>query len=608
VTARGADAQAAMAAVAALLGHAAWAATPPVPGAGPAASAFDDAGRLRGRIASRGLALGTAFVLRTQRPAFAERGADPEREGAALQAALVQVQQRLRALAAEQGAEGRAILEAHAELVADPGLQSQALNEIAAGASAARGWEEAIAGAEEALSGLDDARMRERVADLRDVGQQVLLALAGDTSSAQALPDNAIVLAEDLLPSQLLALPRERLAGIATAGGGATSHMAIIAAALGVPALVGLGRALLSIDSGEALLLDAEQGLLQRAPSPAEQAALATLLSARREQERADFAAAQAPAHTRDGVHVAVCANLGAVAEAALASDRGADGCGLLRTEFLYLDRATPPGEDEQFALYRQICDRLAPRPVTIRTMDIGGDKPIPYLPLAPEENPALGLRGLRTSLAYPELLRAQLRAVLRLRSPHARLLLPMVNDLSDLRAARAVLRECADELGIEALPPVGAMVETPAAAMLATQLLREADFLSIGSNDLSQYTLAIDRGHPQLSARLDALHPAVLRLIGSVAAAGEARGREVAVCGGLASDPDAVALLVGLGIRELSAVPAAIPKLKRIVRGLDAGNCRELARRAMELEDAGAVRALVASWPGASQEREVQS
>jgi phosphoenolpyruvate-protein kinase (PTS system EI component) len=230
-----------------------------------------------------------------------------------------------------------------------------------------------------------------------------------------------------------------------------------------------------------------------------EQAAtLSALMAAREQQAAADLASAEAPAHTRDGVHVAVCANLGAVAEAALAAERGADGCGLLRTEFLYLDRATPPGEDEQFALYRQISDRLAPRPVVIRTMDIGGDKPIAYLPLPHEDNPALGLRGLRTSLAHPELLRAQLRAVLRLRSPHVRLLLPMVNDLADLRAARTILRECADELGIDALPPLGVMVETPAAALLSTQLLREADFAPIGSNDLSQYTLAIDRGHPR--------------------------------------------------------------------------------------------------------------
>jgi phosphoenolpyruvate-protein phosphotransferase len=603
VIVRGADAAAAMAAVSKLLGSAPPAAAP----AATAATGFSSTGELPGRIASRGLALGTAVVLRAQQAHFAASSTDPEAERANLRAALTKVQARLKALAAAQSGPGKAILEAHCELVADPGLEAQAAQAIATGASAARAWEQAVAGAEEALAGLDDARMRERVADLRDIGQQVLLALAGDTAAGAALPESAIVLADELLPSQLLALPRARLAGIATAQGGTTSHMAIIAAALGVPALVGLGRALLEVADGEALLLDAERGSLQRAPSAEQSARLSALLAAREQQAAADLAAADAPAHTRDGVHVSVYANLGAVAEADLAARRGADGCGLLRTEFLYLDRATPPGEDEQFALYRQISDRLAPRPLVIRTMDIGGDKPIAYLPLPHEDNPALGLRGLRTSLAHVELLRTQLRAVLRLRSPHARLLLPMVNELSELRAARAILRECADELGIESLPPLGVMVETPAAAMLATQLLREADFASIGSNDLSQYTLAIDRGHPELSARLDALHPAVLRLIGSVAAAGEMRGREVAVCGGLASDPDAVALLVGLGIRELSAVPASIPMLKRIVRSLDAANCRELARRALELEDAGAVRALVASWPGASQEKEVQ-
>jgi phosphoenolpyruvate-protein phosphotransferase len=603
VIARGADAAAAMAAVAQLLGATAPMATPAV----AASTAFSASGELPGRIASRGLALGTAFMLHARRADFATTSADPEGERANLRAALHKVQAQLKSLADAQSGPGKAILEAHAELVADPGLESQAGQAIASGASAARAWEQAIAGAEASLASLDDARMRERVADLRDIGQQVLQALAGESNGGVTLPEDAIVLGDDLMPSQLLALPRARLTGIATAQGGTTSHMAIIAAAMGVPALVGLGRALLDVADGEALLLDAERGVLQRAPSSEQSARLTSMLAAREQQAAADLAAAGTPAHTRDGVHVSVYANLGAVAEAAIAAQHGADGCGLLRTEFLYLDRASPPGEDEQFALYRQISDRLAPRPLVIRTMDIGGDKPIPYLALPHEDNPALGLRGLRTSLAHVELLRTQLRAVLRLRSPHARLLLPMVNDLCELRAARAILRECADELGIEALPPLGVMVETPAAAMLATQLLREADFASIGSNDLSQYTLAIDRGHAQLSAKLDALHPAVLRLIGSVAAAGEMRGREVAVCGGLASDPEAVALLVGLGIRELSAVPAAIPKLKRIVRSLDAANCRELARRAMELEDAGAVRALVASWPGASQEREVE-
>src|SRR5205085_724453 len=214
-----------------------------------------------------------------------------------------------------------------------------------------------------------------------------------------------------------------------------------------------------------------------------------------------------------------------------LAVQKGAGGCGLLRTEFLYLERREPPDEDEQAGEYQRIATALGGRPLNIRTMDIGGDKPIPYLPLPEEDNPALGLRGLRTSLAFPELLRTQLRAILRLRSPQVRILLPMVNELGELRVARAMLRECASELGLDSMPPLGVMIETPAAALLATQLLREADFASIGTNDLSQYTLAIDRGHPELSARLDALHPAVLRLVGSVVAAGEMRGREVAVC-----------------------------------------------------------------------------
>jgi phosphoenolpyruvate-protein phosphotransferase len=392
------------------------------------------------------------------------------------------------------------------------------------------------------------------------------------------------------------------------ARGGSTSHVALIASAMGLPALVALGPEVLAVRKGDVVLVDAERGVLSLAPSPESLEASEQERAARKRRAAEDLLAAAAPGHTRDGVHVAVNANLGAADDTVLAIERGADGCGLLRTEFLFLERDTAPGEDEQFAQYRLIADQLAPRPLTIRTMDIGGDKPIPYLPLPPEDKPALGLRGLRTSLAFPDMLRAQLRAILRLRSAQVRILLPMVNDLVELRAARALLRECADDLGIDALPPLGAMIETPASALLATQLLREADFLSIGTNDLSQYTLAIDRGHPELSAKLDALHPAVLRLIASVAAAGEARGREVAVCGGLASDPDAVALLVGLGIRELSAVPGTIPTQKRILRGLDLANCRELARRAMEMEDAGAVRALVANWPGASQQVEVQS
>jgi phosphoenolpyruvate-protein kinase (PTS system EI component) len=291
---------------------------------------------------------------------------------------------------------------------------------------------------------------------------------------------------------------------------------------------------------------------------------------------------------------VSVYANLGSADEVAGAIAQGAEGCGLLRTEFLYLERAEAPGEDEQAQEYARIAAALGGRTLTIRTLDPGGDKPLAYLPLPAEENPALGMRGVRASLWRPELLRAQLRAILRLdAAAQCRILVPMVTDAGELAAVRAMAAECARELGC-ALPPLGAMIETPASALLADGLARVADFFSIGSNDLSQYVLAMDRGHPELARRLDALHPAVLRLIAQVAEAGRANGKPVSLCGALGSDADALPLLVGLGVQEVSAAPASIPRLKRIARSLDTQACREWARQALELDSAAAVRGLV--------------
>jgi phosphoenolpyruvate-protein phosphotransferase len=608
VSAAGSDAEAALNAVAEVLAMVEMPEIPAPQGSastGPARegrqapSANAPTQTMPGLIASRGLALGPAVFLRQSRIDVPETAEDAGREYARLSAAIRQVRTRIMTLAEAQPGAQRQILEAHAELVEDPELSEQAQRHIASGSSAGHGWRLAVAGSVRTLEQMGDARMRERIADLHDIEYQVLRLLAGESAQqAQELPDNAIVLADELLPSQLLGLDRARLAGFASARGGPTSHVAIIAAALGLPALVAVGAPLLEIAPGSLVLLDAERGFLQPSPDEAAQARIGEALAHRQQQQARDLAAATAGSQTRDGVPVRVCANLGAVEEASVAVAKGADGCGLLRTEFLFLQRQSAPGEDEQFECYRKIRDALAPRPLTIRTMDIGGDKPIPYLRLPAEENPALGLRGLRTSLARPDLLREQLRAILRLESPATcKLMLPMVTDVGELRAVRAVLRECADELGISALPKLGAMVETPASALLADQLLLDADFLSIGTNDLSQYVLAMDRGHAVLAARLDALHPAVLRLIESVAAAGHARDREVAVCGGLGSDPEAIALLIGLGIREVSAVPNAIPEIKRIIRSLDAGACRELARQALTLTDAAAVRRLVADW-----------
>jgi phosphocarrier protein FPr/phosphocarrier protein len=298
---------------------------------------------------------------------------------------------------------------------------------------------------------------------------------------------------------------------------------------------------------------------------------------------------------TADGERIEVFANLGSAAEAHVAVAHGAEGCGLLRTEFLFLERNSPPDEEEQRRQYQSIADALAGRPLIVRTLDIGGDKPIPYLPLPAEDNPALGLRGVRTSLWRPDLLRVQLRAILRVQpAGQCRILLPMITDPTEITAVRRMLEEVRRELSATAPVRIGAMIETPASALIAEKLARDVDFFSIGTNDLTQYTLAMDRGHQELAHRIDGLHPAVLRLIEMAAAAGARHSRLVAVCGGLASDPAAVPVLIGLGVGELSVVASMTPEIKSLIRTLTLDACRSLARRALELDTAEAVRALV--------------
>jgi phosphoenolpyruvate-protein kinase (PTS system EI component) len=304
---------------------------------------------------------------------------------------------------------------------------------------------------------------------------------------------------------------------------------------------------------------------------------------------------AHEPALTTDGTRIEVVANLGSVADAEAAVAEGAEGCGLLRTEFLFLDRAAPPGEAEQRAAYQAIADALGERPLIVRTLDIGADKPAPWLPMAIEENPALGLRGIRLQLAQRDLLETQLRALLGVRAPGLRIMLPMVADAEELGETRDTLDRLAREMGVAA-PELGIMVETPAAALIAETLAADAAFFSIGSNDLSQYTLARDRTNPAVAAGLDGLHPAVLRLIDATVRGGQAHGRWTGVCGGLAAVPEAVPILVGLGVTELSVPAAAIAEIKALVRTLDCARCRTLAADALAAPDAAAVRALVTS------------
>src|SRR5579863_9180321 len=558
-------------------------------------------GVLLGFAAVAGFAVGRATRIERRKIDVIESGSGSAHESAALDQARAHVRARLERVAATGGATRGEIIAAHLEFLDDPQLNEAAHELIDAGKSAAFAWRAAIRRSIAALEALDDSRLRERADDLLDVESHVLLALAGEARPMiLPLPEQAVLIAEDLLPSELTSLDRQRLVAICLSAGGATSHVAILAAAMEIPMLVGLGAGIRDIPDGATVIVNADDGALQWAPT----ASAIAIARAAVESRAVGRAKAQAEAQTEcralDGTRIEVFANLGNVQDAAAAVANGAEGCGLLRTEFLFIDRETAPDESEQLAAYQGIATALEGRPLILRLMDVGGDKPLHYLPLPAEENPALGLRGVRTALARPDLLRTQLRAALRVQPVGlVRLLIPMVTDVAEIVAVRAVIDELLAELGSRRPIELGAMVETPAAALMASHLIREVDFLSIGSNDLTQYTLAMDRGHPGLAGRTDALHPAVLKLVAAAASAGAAAGKLVAVCGGVAADRLAVPILLGLGVRELSVVPAAIPAIKRQIRTLRIDDCRELAMNCLDLASPGEVRERAARMIG---------
>jgi phosphocarrier protein FPr/phosphocarrier protein len=564
-------------------------------GVGARANGPSSAKALKGVVASRGLGVGRAYQFTRTTIDVAEQGAGVARESAEFDRARQTVRAELEHSFETGNKVAKEIAEAHLGLIDDPELIATARKHIETGKSAGYAWRAALREATEMLRSLNDARMAERADDLLDLESRVLSVLGGgQPTTALELPPESVLIAQELLPSQLVALDGSKLAGICLAAGGATSHVAIIAAAMDIPTLVATGPAALRIPTGTPVVLDAESGWIYIDPPRVHTELARSQLAEKRSRRAAEQLAAQRECRTADGMRIEVFANLGSEAEAHAAVRNGAEGSGLLRTEFLFLERTAPPGEAEQLDEYQRIARALEGRPLTIRTLDIGGDKPIPYLPLPQEENPALGLRGLRTSLWRPDLLRAQLRAILRVRPVgQCRILLPMITDAGEVRAVRLMLDEIRREQGYREAIALGAMIETPASAVMADRIAREADFLSIGTNDLTQYTLAMDRGHPELAARLDALHPAVLRLIARVIEVARVHGRGVAVCGGLASDPVAVPILIGLGIHELSMVPAIIPQLKALISTLNAQECRGLAARALEQETPESVRSL---------------
>jgi multiphosphoryl transfer protein len=553
-------------------------------------------GELAGVCAVPGFALGRAARIERREIEVTEQGLGGDHERAELDRARANVRLRLERVRNTGGAARHEIIAAHLEFLDDPTLNEAAHEFIGAGKSAAYAWRSAIRRSIAALESLGDSRLRERADDLLDVEAHVLLALAGEARPMHLpLPEQAVLVADDLLPSELTALDGRRLVAIVLSGGGATSHVAILAAAMEIPMLIGVGAALRDVANGQTLIIDADQGRLHFVPTAEELAKARSTVDARLARSAALRAAAAKECRSLDGTRIEIFANLGSVADAMAAVASGAEGCGLLRTEFLFLDRETAPTEDEQLQAYQSIANALGGRPLILRMMDVGGDKPLRYLPLPEEANPALGLRGVRTALLHPSLMRTQLRAALRVQPfGVVRLLIPMVTDRWEILAVRAVIDELAGELKLEGRVALGAMIETPGAALTAAVLIHAVDFLSVGSNDLTQYTLAMDRGHSELARRTDALHPAVLQLIASAGTAGDAAGKLVAVCGGVAADHTAVPILLGLGIRELSVVPAAIPALKRQIGRLRIEECRALARRCLSLGAANEVRSLV--------------
>ncbi len=523
----------------------------------------------------------------------------PDQELARLTIALQQVTSSLAGRITEaerRGATTEAmIFDAHIALLDDPQLILQAHAMIEQGHGAAHAWHTAVAAQCAVLSGLQDSRLAARVTDLYDLEKQILQALSGSGDKTLPLmPEDAILVAKEFTPSDMaIIIANYSIKALCMLGGGPTSHAAIIAGSYGIPTLVALGSAVANLPNGSQVVVDASAGHLEIEPTTERIATVQQLqLRAAQAQNQALQRAAE-PATTRDNRHIEIVANIANVADAHLAAAHGADGIGLLRTEFLFLGREAAPLQQEQAETYQAVVDAMQGRPVFIRTIDIGGDKPVSYIPFPEESNPALGLRGVRIEAVHPALVDAQLRALLQVTPLSAcRILLPMITEVNELVSLRNRILAMAQSLGITEKLSIGAMIEVPSAALLAGVLAEYADFLSIGTNDLTQYTLAMDRGNPSLASRLDGLHPAVLHLIHSTVAGARQHGKLVSVCGALASDLEAVPVLIGLGVNELSVDAGQIPKIKQLVRQLDFAQCADEVQTLLGMASAAAVRA----------------
>jgi phosphotransferase system enzyme I (PtsP) len=560
----------------------------------------------RGSPTARGIAIGPVYVLGTtldlSRVGYQPSG-DPAREERdlleALHAARAELDDTREDVEARFGPDFAAVFHTHIQILEDKGFVAKLRAEVQQTGNAQLALRNVLGAYRRTFENIEDPYFRERAEDVEDVGRRVMERLLGVRHHLEPMPEGSIVVADYILPGHFARLDVEKVAAIVSEHGGPTSHGAIFARTLEIPAVTGVVGIQAAVRPGEIAIVDGGDGRIHLAPDEH--------LIAEYRRARQRYAVAiqhldalrERPGETRDGHRIALTANVGLVSDLRLVEQHGADGIGLFRTELLVLAHRGFPEEEEQVQLYERVVRAMAPRPVTIRTLDVGGDKDLAGLTDRAEENPQLGCRSIRLSLEHEDVFRAQLRAVLRASaSGNVRLLLPMISTLSELRTARRLVEESKAELERAGLPfarelPIGVMIEVPSAALTAESLARECDFFSIGTNDLTQYTLAVDRGNERVTHLYDPLHPAVLALIDrSVRAAAEA-GIPLSLCGEMASNPLAVPLLVGLGIEELSCAPSAVPVVKEIVHALAYGEAAADARRARQAGSATEVHAI---------------
>jgi len=569
-----------------------------------------DKGIWHGVTASPGQGVGLLRRFSISLPEICEKTQNPAAEINHFFAARQTLLQNLKNAvhASISGSEQADILTAHIDLIDDDNLTQRALDLINSGKSSAAAWKITLDERIAELAASANPLIRERTGDLRDLQLQLIKLLSANPSKNNEIEPSlagSILVADDLTPSQVIALANIKPAGICLAAGGATSHVAVLCRSAAIPCLIGLGSSILdeSLFREQNVILDADNGTLHLAPTDTELQAAKTKIAKQAQRERYDQAEAQMPAISKDGRTIDVAANITTGAEAAKSLVMGADAIGLFRSEFLFLDREDAPSEEEQKQQYQQALDAMHGKPVIIRMLDIGADKQLPWLNMGTCPNPALGIRGIRLLETCPALIETQLRALLQVKAgilPDGKsalqIMLPMVSDIHDVIQVRAMIEKLADQLKLKqrkdfVMPQLGVMIEVPSAALTAAQLAKTADFFSIGTNDLTQYSLAMDREEPKLSQRLDILHPALLRLVGLCCSAAGENHCPVAVCGAAAGDDIAGLVLAALGASELSVEPQRIAAVKARLRKTDLQALRAEVEKVLCLPDAEQVR-----------------